>query len=142
MTLEAHAFSNGSDVTASVGPFTWSSASPSVVTLTPLVNSAYNFATNQVTAKAVTPGITHIFASAGGVTSSSFQQPTYTQTISGSTKTSPVLDFFATCPIQNISLELGAAGVRANQSRCCQRLFGCSNRHRHRHRRDGSDFVA
>jgi hypothetical protein len=110
MTLEAHAFSNGTDVTAAVGPFNWSSTSPSVVNLIPLVNGAYNFATNQVTAKAVTPGITHIFASAGGVTSSSFQQPTYHQTINGSDKTSPALDFFATCPIQNISLELGTAG--------------------------------
>jgi hypothetical protein len=110
MTLEAHAFSHGADVTASVGPFTWSANNSTVVNLTPLVNSAYNFATNQVTAKAVNPGITRIFASASGVSSTSFQQPTYQQTINGGTQTSPVLDFFSTCPIQNISLELGAAG--------------------------------
>jgi len=110
MTLEAHAFSQGVDVTPSVGPFTWSQSSTGVATLTPLSNSAFNFPTNQVTATAAVPGITHIFASASGVTSSSFQQPTYQQTIGGTTQTSPVLDFFATCPIQNIALELGSVG--------------------------------
>ncbi len=33
MTLEAHAFSQGSDVTSSVGPFTFSAQNPSVVNL-------------------------------------------------------------------------------------------------------------
>ncbi|HKU26610.1 MAG TPA: hypothetical protein VJQ54_14130, partial [Candidatus Sulfotelmatobacter sp.] len=110
MTLEAHAFSQGVDVTSSVGPFTWSQSNTSVATLTPLNNNAYNFPTNQVTATAAVPGITHIFASASGVTSTSFQQPTYQQTISGTTTNSPVLDFFATCEIQNIALEAGAVG--------------------------------
>ena len=108
MTLEAHAFSQGTDVTASVGPFTWSANDSAVVNLVPLVNNAYKFATNQVTATAAAPGITRIVASASGVTSSSFQQPTYQ--LNGTN--SPVLDFFATCPIQNISLEVGTAGSR------------------------------
>ena len=107
MTLEAHAFHQGTDVTASVGPFTFTANNPTVVNLLPLVNTAYNFATNQVTAAAVTPGITHIYASADGVTSASFQQPQYTNSQS---QTSPVLDFFATCPIQSIQLELGSVG--------------------------------
>lgn len=115
MTVEAHAFSQGTDITASVGPFTWSATNPTVVTLTPLpnttvnpiTNATYNFPTNQATATAVTPGITYIYATAGGVTSTSFQQPTLTNA-SGST--SPVLDFFATCAIQNIALEIGNAG--------------------------------
>ncbi len=106
MTIEAHAFSQGTDVTAAVGPFTWTAASPSVVTIAPLVNTAYNFATNQATATATMPGITKIFATASGVTSTTFQQPQY----SNAQGNSPVLDFFATCPIQNISLEVGAAG--------------------------------
>src|SRR3984957_4217638 len=67
MTLEAHAFSQGVDVTASVGPFTWSANNASVVNLIPLVDTAYNFPTSQVTAQAVNPGITHIYASATGV---------------------------------------------------------------------------
>lgn len=107
MTVEAHAFSQGSDITSSVGPFTFSADNPTVVNLLPLVNTAYNFATNQATAKALFPGIAQIHASASGVTSSSFQQPQY-QNSQGTT--SPALDFFETCPIQSIALELGAAG--------------------------------
>ncbi len=107
MTVEAHAYSQGTDITASVGPFTWSANNPSVVTLTPLPNNAFHFATNQATATANTPGITYIYASANGVSSSSFQQPQLTNSQGAG---SPVLDFFATCPVQNIALELGAAG--------------------------------
>jgi len=115
MTVEAHAFSQGADITASVGPFTWTTTNPTVATLTPLPNTSidpvtktkYNFPTNQATATAVTPGITYIYASAGGATSTSFQQPTLTN---ASGTTSPVLDFFATCAIQNIALEIGTAG--------------------------------
>jgi hypothetical protein len=107
MTVEAHAFSHGADITSSVGPFTWSAKDPLVANLLPLVNSAYNFPTNQATATAFAPGITQIYASAGGVTSSSFLQPQY-QNSQGNT--SPALDFFATCPIQNIALELGHVG--------------------------------
>src|SRR5579859_275632 len=107
MTLEAHAYSQGTDITSSVGPFTWSANNSSVVKLTPLVNLAYNFATNQATATADTPGITNISASASGVSSTSFQQPQYANSQSA---TSPMLDFFATCPVQSIGLEIGAAG--------------------------------
>jgi hypothetical protein len=107
MTVEAHAFSQGTDVTSSVGPFTWSAQNPSVVNLVPLVNTAYKFATNQATATAVTPGMTQIYASASGASSSSFQQPQYKNS---QQVLSPVFDFFETCPIQSIALELGAAG--------------------------------
>ncbi|HYM79622.1 MAG TPA: hypothetical protein VE377_26840 [Candidatus Dormibacteraeota bacterium] len=107
MTVEAHAYSQGNDITASVGPFNWSANNPGVVSLTPLVNSAFNFPTNQATAKAVNPGITYIYATASGVSSTSFQQPQLTNAQGGG---SPVLDFFATCAIQDIALELGAAG--------------------------------
>jgi hypothetical protein len=106
MTVEAHAFSQGSDITSSVGPFTWSADNSQVVSLAPLVNIAYNFATNEATAKAVTPGIAQIFASASGVSSSSFHQPQYSNSLGNS----PVLDFFSTCAIQTISLEVGATG--------------------------------
>jgi hypothetical protein len=112
MTLEAHAFSRGIDVTASVGPFTWSQSNPTVATLTPVVNNSYTFPTNRVTATAAIPGITQIFASASGVSSTSFQQPTYSEMINGSSVNSPVLDFFSTCPIANIALEVGAVGTR------------------------------
>ena len=87
MTVEAHAFSQGTDITSSVGPFTWSASNASVVNLIPLVNTAYNFPTNQATAIGAVPGITQIFATASGVTSHSFQQPQY------SNRKEPILRF-------------------------------------------------
>jgi hypothetical protein len=113
MTVEAHAFSQGTDITSTVGPFTFSAISPSVVNLVPLVNTAYNFPTNQVTAIALAPGMTQIFASASGVSSSSFQQPQYQNSLGA---TSPALDFFETCPIQSISLEITSGTQQANQT--------------------------
>jgi hypothetical protein len=107
MTIEARAFSQGTDVTSSVGPFTFTASNPGVVTLAGLADTAYNFPTNQATARALTPGITKIFASASGVTSTSFQQPQYKNSQGTA---SPVLDFFETCPIQNVALEVGAPG--------------------------------
>jgi hypothetical protein len=88
------------------------------VTLTPLQNNvvingtSYDIATNQATATAAIPGITKIFASANGVSSNTFQQPRYQKTVNGLVQTSPLLDFFETCPIQSIQLELGAAGSK------------------------------
>lgn len=107
MTVEAHAYSQGSDITSSVGPFTFTSNNPTVVNLVPIIDSYYKFPTNQATAKAFAPGIANIIATAGGVSSTTFQQPQYANSQGA---TSPVLDFFATCPIQNISLEMGQAG--------------------------------
>jgi hypothetical protein len=106
MTVEAHAFSQGVDITSSVGPFVWTANNPGVVKITPLLYNvyyqgvAYEVATNQATALAVTPGITQIYAEASGVFSTSFQQPT----------PGTNLNFFETCPIQSIKLELGYAG--------------------------------
>lgn len=107
MTLEARAFSQGSDITSSVGPFTFTAQSPTVVNMVGVLNTFYNFPTNQVTATAAVPGMTRIYASASGVTSSAFVQPQFKN---GSGVQSPVLDFFETCPIQTINLEVGAAG--------------------------------
>ncbi len=109
MTVQAAAFSQGTDITSAVGPFTWSANNPSVVKITPLVNTGFNFPTNQATITAVTPGITQIYASASGAYSTTFQQPQY-QNAQG--VTSPALDFFATCNIQNITLDVGPPGVQ------------------------------
>ena len=109
MTIEAHAFSQGTDITSAVGPFTWAAKDVSVVGLVPKVNPAYNFATNQAVATANMPGLTQIYATASGVASDSFQQPNLVPS-------PPVIfDFFETCPIQNITLELGTAGSRQTQ---------------------------
>jgi hypothetical protein len=113
MTVEAHAYSQGSDITASVGPFTWSANNASVVKITPLVTSnqlgspVFPFATNQATVAAVTPGITQIYATSSGVTSTTFYQPQF-ENAQG--VTSPPLDFFETCLIQNINLQIGNSG--------------------------------
>jgi len=85
--LQAAAFSQGVDITASVGPFTWSSANGTVVKLTPIVNPDINVATYQATASPSAPGQTQVVASASGV----FSQP-YN---------------FETCPVQCIALEVG-----------------------------------
>jgi hypothetical protein len=115
MTVEAHAYSQGSDITTSVGPFTWSANNTAVVTLTPLPNTTYNpqtnttydFATNEATATAAAPGITYVYASVNGVTSTTFQQPPLTNSTGAN---SPILDFFSTCPISTIALTMGTAG--------------------------------
>ena len=104
-TLQATAWSQNADITSTVGPFTWSAANSSVVTLTPLMNSAFNVATNQATATAATPGLTQIYASASGVSSSAFTQAAF-----------PNLNFFETCPVQSIILQLGASGVQSGQT--------------------------
>jgi hypothetical protein len=98
-TLQATAWSQNSDITSTVGPFTWSAANSSVVSITPLMNSAFNVATNQATAVAATPGLTQIYASASGVSSSAFTQAAF-----------PTLNFFETCPVQSITLQLGVPG--------------------------------
>jgi hypothetical protein len=89
-TLQATAFSQGVDVTASVGPFNWSEVNANVARVTPIVNTDINVATYQATVSPSAPGQTQIIASASGV----FSQP-YN---------------FETCPVQCISLEIGTPG--------------------------------
>jgi hypothetical protein len=91
-TLQASAYSHGSDITASIGPFTWTPVNATVVTVTPLVTSTqYAVPTNQVTIAPNTPGQTQVVASASGFSS----QP-YT---------------VETCPVQCISLETNVNGT-------------------------------
>ena len=101
ITLKATAYSQGVDVTSSVGPFNFSAVAPGVVTITPVITSSYNVVTNQATATANAPGFTQIFASASGVTSTPYQQ---------FNNGGPAWNFFETCPVQQIVLQLGAAG--------------------------------
>jgi hypothetical protein len=95
-TLQANAFSQGVDITASVGPFTWTEANTGVGTITPIVNSTFNVATNQATASPGTPGQTQVIASASGVYSQPFN--------------------FETCPVQCIALQLGQNGQYTDQT--------------------------
>jgi len=96
-TLQATAFSQGADITASVGPFTWSQVNAGVAKITPIVTvTSYNVPTNQATASPGTPGQTPVIASASGV----FSQPYY----------------FETCPVQCIDLQLGVSGSQQNST--------------------------
>ena len=88
--LQATAYSQGTDITASVGPFTWSEANTGVVTITPIVVSSSTVPTNQATATPNTPGQTEVFATASGVSSEPYA--------------------FETCPVQCITLEVGKNG--------------------------------
>lgn len=113
MTIQATAFSQGVDVTQSVGPFTWSANNSGVARITPIVSNItgitnYSFPTYQATVEALSPGLTQIYATASGVTSTTFVQPTLPA--APGSPTPVVFDFFETCPIQNIVLEVGEAG--------------------------------
>lgn len=91
MTLQANAFSKGLDVTSSVGPFTWTETSSTVVGVTPVVTDmTTNLPTNQSTVTPSTPGFTAVYATASNVSS----QPYYAET----------------CPVQCVALELGNIG--------------------------------
>jgi hypothetical protein len=92
---QAFAFNGNTDITASVGPFTWQAVSvagqTNAVSLTSLPsgstqcqNGQQGACLNQQIATANDPGITSFFASAGGVNSSPLQ--------------------FTTCPVQSISI--------------------------------------
>ena len=91
-TLQAKAFSQGVEITGSVGPFTWTEVNATVATITPIVTTSDNVATNQATASPGVPGQTQVIATASGVSS----QPYY----------------FETCPVQCIDLEVGVNGAQ------------------------------
>jgi hypothetical protein len=86
--FEAIAYnSNGVDITGTVGPMSWSSSNPSVVTPTPTVF-------NQVQTTARTPGITQLFASITGATSAPYP--------------------YTTCLIKAIYLQIGGDAQAGN----------------------------
>ena len=97
-TLQATAFDNyGNDITALIGPFTWSEANSTVVKVIPIVTSnTLNVPTNQATASPTIPGQTQIIASAAGVSG----QPYY----------------FETCPVQCIALNVSSSGEYTGQT--------------------------
>ena len=93
---QAAAFSAGTDVSALVGPFTWSTSSPQVAIVKELTgqNGALN-GQMQLTAKV--PGSTAISASISGT--------------NGSLGVTSPIQTFTTCPVQSISLALSSGGT-------------------------------
>ncbi|HWY20618.1 MAG TPA: hypothetical protein VNX26_05310 [Candidatus Acidoferrum sp.] len=95
-TLQATAFSQGLDITASVGPFTWTEGN-NVVKIAPIVTvSSYNVPTNQATASPTNPGQTQVIASSSGVLSQPYN--------------------IETCPVQCIALELSVNGSQSSSA--------------------------
>jgi hypothetical protein len=89
-TLQAKAYSQGVEITGSVGPFTFSEVSTTVGTITPIVTTSDNVATNQATIVPGIPGQTQVIATASGVSSQPF--------------------YFETCPVQCIDLQVEENG--------------------------------
>jgi hypothetical protein len=93
-TLQARAFNQGVEITGLVGPFTWSEINSTVATITPILTTSDNVATNQATAVPGVPGQTQVIATASGVSSQPF--------------------YFEACPVQCIDLEVGVNGTQTS----------------------------
>ncbi|MFZ0796202.1 MAG: hypothetical protein WCA13_04255 [Terriglobales bacterium] len=91
---QAIAYSNGLDISNTVGPISWLSSNVGVVTATPLVPSNQPNVLNQVETTAKAPGITQLFATVSGTTSSPYP--------------------YTTCLIKAIYLQIGAQGQAGN----------------------------
>lgn len=66
---EGLAYNNGVDITSTVGQLTWSSTNSGVITTTPYLPPNQPTVLNQVQIKAASPGITQLYASVSGTTS-------------------------------------------------------------------------
>jgi hypothetical protein len=82
------------DITNSVGPITWSSSNFGVVTTTTYVPPSQPTMLNQMETTAKAPGITQLFASVAGTTSSPYP--------------------YTTCLIKSIHLQIGSQGSAGN----------------------------
>ena len=88
------AYSNNVDITNTVGPLSWSSSNSGVVNAVPFVPPNQPNVLNQVQTTAKSPGITNLFASVSGTTSSPFP--------------------YTTCLIQAIHLQIGGQSQAGN----------------------------
>ena len=101
LEFQARAFSNGAEITNTVGSFTFSADNASVVKISTTDSTLNNNNGNQITQArftAATPGLTQIFASISGVSSLPAQIPDSTG------QTHP---YFETCLVQSINLQVG-----------------------------------
>ena len=92
--FEAFAYSNGVDITTTVGPITWSSSNAGVVTTAPYVPQNQATVLNQVLTTAKSPGVTQLFASVSGTSSSAY--------------------LYTTCLIQAIYLQINGQAGQGN----------------------------
>ncbi len=82
------------DITDSVGPMIWSSSNSDVVTTAPYTSPLQPNVLNQIQTTAQTPGITNLFASVAGTTSSPYA--------------------YTTCLVKAIYLQIGGQGTEGN----------------------------
>jgi hypothetical protein len=92
---QASAFSQGLDITSTVGPFTWTAITTDVVTLKTATDLApvTGLASGQLQVTANTPGMTAIFASLSNVTSETFD--------------------FTTCAVESIALTVTGSSTNS-----------------------------
>ena len=95
-TLQATAFSQGRDITSTVGPFTWTSGTTGVVTLVPTISTSTGVATNLATASPATPGLAQVIASAAGTGSQPYD--------------------FETCPVQCVAVQVSTGSQQSGQT--------------------------
>jgi trimeric autotransporter adhesin len=92
---QATAFSRGSDITSTVGQFTWQPLNTAIATVSTTANGLSNVVNgqslNQVLITAKVPGLTPLFALIGNSNSAPFS--------------------FTTCPVQSIQLDVTAASA-------------------------------
>jgi hypothetical protein len=88
------AYSGTDDISDTVGPLTWSSSNPSVVTMTPLVTGQPTVPVFSVQSTAKTPGITQLVASVSGTSSAPFP--------------------YTTCLVKAIYLQINGQGLAGN----------------------------
>src|SRR3981189_2922224 len=94
--FQGTAFSNNVDITNTVGPMNWSSSNGGVVTAIPFVPPDQPNVLNQAKTTAKSPGITNLFASVSGTTSSPFP--------------------YTPCLVQAIHLQIGGQSQAVNSS--------------------------
>lgn len=102
LDLQAHAFSNGSDVTNTVGSFLFSQSNSNVATLSTTDPELQNNNGNQITQARITsktPGYTQVFAFVSGVNS----LPAMISDSKG-----VLHPYFETCIVQSINLQVGS----------------------------------
>jgi hypothetical protein len=92
--FQAIAYSNNVDITNTVGPMSWSSSNGGVVTAIPFLPPDQPNLLNQAETTAKSPGISNLFASVSGTTSSAF--------------------LYTTCLIQAIHLQIGGQAQAGN----------------------------
>jgi hypothetical protein len=88
------AYSGTDDISDTVGPLTWSSSNPNVVTMTPLVTGQPTLPVFSVQAAAKTPGITQLVASVSGTSSAPYP--------------------YTTCLVKAVYLQINGQGLAGN----------------------------